>query len=91
MSRPRRLNSIHYALAGREKGVTWEREDAKTVSYQGIADDNGRLMVLVCHNTDLADGWERMDVDAWYAREFSEKRAFPMGMNIIFNVLSSVE
>jgi hypothetical protein len=41
--------------------------------------------------SDLADGWERVSVDAWYAREFSEKRAFPMGINIILHVLQSAE
>ncbi|MHC4403777.1 MAG: DUF4159 domain-containing protein [Planctomycetota bacterium] len=80
---------IYYALRGRDEGITWERPDAKDVSYQGITNDNGRLMVLICHNTDLADGWERMNEDAWYASEFSEKRAFPMGINTIFHVLSS--
>jgi hypothetical protein len=82
---------IHYALAGRAEGRTWERPDGKQVSYQGITDDKGRLMVLACHNTDLADGWERSDDDAWYAREFSEKRAFPMGINILFYALTSAE
>jgi hypothetical protein len=82
---------IHYALAGRAEGVTWERNDARNVSYQGITNDKNRLMVLVCHNTDLADGWERINDDAWYAREFSEKRAFPMGINIIFHVLTSTD
>ena len=59
--------SLFYALNGRAAGVTWERPDAKNVSYQGITNDSGRLMVLICHNTDLADGWERVDDDAWYA------------------------
>ena len=79
---------IFYALNGRAEGVTWERPDAKKVSYQGITDDSGRLMVLICHNTDLADGWERVYDNAWYAREFSEKRAFPMGINTVFYALT---
>jgi hypothetical protein len=79
---------IYYALNGRAEGVTWERPDAKSVSYQGITNDSGRLMVLMCHNTDLADGWERVDDDAWYAQEFSEKRAFPMGINTVFYALT---
>ncbi|KAA5541326.1 DUF4159 domain-containing protein [Roseiconus nitratireducens] len=79
---------IFYALQGKDTGVTWERADAKDVSYQAINDDQGRLMVLICHNTDLADGWERLNDNAWYAREFSEKRALPMAMNIIFYVLT---
>lgn len=80
---------IFYALQGREQGVTWERPDTKQVGYHGIANENGRIVVLICHNTDLADGWERFEADAWYAREFSEKKAFPMGINIVFYALTS--
>jgi hypothetical protein len=79
---------IFYAINGRAEGVTWERPDAKNVSYQGITNASGRLMVLICHNTDLADGWERVDDDAWYAQEFSEKLAFPMGINTVFYALT---
>lgn len=79
---------IYYALKGRAEGITWERPDGKDVSYQGITNDSGRLMVLICHNTDLADGWERVDDNPWYAKEFSEKRAFPMGINIVFYALT---
>jgi hypothetical protein len=31
---------------------------------------------------------ERQDADAWYAREFSEKLTFPMGINIVFHALT---
>jgi len=66
-------------------GVTWERgEDTRTPHYKGIFDDKGRLMVIICHNTDLGDGWEREGDNVYYFREFSEKKAYPLGINIIF-------
>ena len=40
-------------------------------------------MAIVCHNTDLGDGWEREGVAEWYFREFSEKWAYPLGINIV--------
>ena len=46
-------------------------------------DDKGRLMAIICHNTDLGDGWEREGEDPWYFKEFSEKKAYPMGINIV--------
>ena len=29
--------------------------------WRGIYDDNGRLMVVICHNMDLGDSWENAD------------------------------
>ena len=73
---------------GKSQGVTWERPDAKEVHYKGIFDDKGRLMVIICHNTDLGDGWEREGEDPWYFTEFSEKKAYPMGINIVFYAMT---
>mgnify|MGYP002635577209 CR=1 FL=1 len=75
--------SINQAVGGRAYGITWERPDAEEVHYRAILDDENRIMVLICHNTDLGDGWEREGVDEWYFHEFSEKLAYPMGINIV--------
>ena len=69
-------------------GITYEREDAKTPHYKAIYDDRGRMMVIICHNTDLGDGWERGGEDEWYFREFSEKSAYPLGINIVFYAMT---
>jgi hypothetical protein len=67
---------------------TWERWDAKTPEYKAIYDDKGRMMVIICHNTDLGDGWEREGDNEYYFREFSEKKAYPLGINIIFYAMT---
>ncbi len=69
-------------------GITWEREDARDPHYQAISDDQDRIMVLICHNTDLGDGWEREGENEIYFREFSEKSAYPLGINIIFYAMT---
>ena len=67
--------------------VTWENardgSDTSTPYYKAITDDNDRIMVFICHNTDLGDGWEREGEDQWYFDEFSVKKAYPMGINIV--------
>ncbi len=73
------IPSIGHSRSGR----TWERWDAQEVHYKGIFDDNGRMMVIICHNTDLGDGWEEEGVDERYFHEFSEKWAYPLGINIV--------
>ena len=80
--------SIGHALAGRDSGITWERSDAREVHYQALYDDKGRMMAIFCHNTDLADGWEREDENEWYYNEFSLKKAYPMGINIVVYTLT---
>lgn len=82
------IPSIGVAQAYRGTGRTWEREDAREPHYRGIFDDKGRLMVIICHNTDLGDGWEREGDDPWYFEEFAEKRAYPLGINIIFYAMT---
>jgi len=82
------IPSINVALGGRPYGITWEREDARTPHYKAIYDDKRRIMVIICHNTDLGDGWEREGEDEWYFREFSEKKAYPLGINIVFYAMT---
>jgi hypothetical protein len=76
--------SIHAWYGGR----TYERWDAETPHYKAIHDDKGRMMVLICHNTDLGDGWEREGEDPEYFRLFAEKWSYPMGINIVFYAMT---
>jgi len=71
--------AINVAFSGR----TYERWDAQEPHYRALYDEKGRMMAIICHNTDLGDGWEREGVDPWYFKEFSEKYAYPLGINIV--------
>jgi len=82
------IPSIDVALRGRSSGITWERDDARHVHYKAIYDNNGRMMAFICHNTDLGDGWEREGENEWYFHEFSEKKAYPLGINIVFYAMT---
>ncbi len=73
------IPSVGHAM----NGYTTERRDAREPHYRAIFDDNQRMMAIICHNTDLGDGWEQEGYDAWYFSEYSEKRAYPLGINIV--------
>jgi hypothetical protein len=71
--------------------VTWEPNhvgNTRDVHFKGIFDDKGRMMAMICHNTDNGDGWEREGESEYYFREFSEKKAYPLGINIIFYAMT---
>ncbi|MDC0299783.1 DUF4159 domain-containing protein [Verrucomicrobia bacterium] len=69
-------------------GITFERWDAQTPFYKGMWDDKDRLMMVICHNTDLGDGWEWEGANQYYFKEFSEKKAYPLGINIVMYALT---
>lgn len=46
-------------------------------------DENERIVILLCHNNDLADGWEREGENEAYYNRFSEPWSYPLGINIV--------
>jgi hypothetical protein len=79
------IPSVGIAQRGAPYGITWESRygsDTTKANYRAIYDKSGRIMVFICHNTDLGDGWEQEGVDPWYFENFSVKKAYPMGINI---------
>jgi Domain of unknown function (DUF4159) len=51
-------------------------------------DDKGRIMVIAPCNSDTGDGWEREGENETYFRLFSEPRAYPLGINIVFYLMT---
>jgi hypothetical protein len=43
---------------------------------------------MICHNTDNGDGWEEETSDPWFFSTFSEKRNYPLAINIIFYAMT---
>lgn len=73
------IPSVHHYMRGR----LTERSDAMEAHYRAYFDDQDRIMVFICHNTDLGDGWEREGVDRGYFETYSEPFAYPLGINIV--------
>lgn len=62
-------------------------QDATEAHFRGLFDDTGRLMVVLCHNSDFGDAWE-WDESPEYPRGISLGYAVPMGINIVAYALS---
>jgi hypothetical protein len=84
--------SIHIWERRREwggEGVTYRGgEDTREVHVRAWLDDKQRVMVIATHNTDNGDGWEREGEDIEYFQTFSERRAYPLAINILFYLMS---
>jgi len=69
-------------------GRTSERGAESAVPHaRGIADDQGRLLVLMTHNTDIGDSWEREGDDPQYFLAFGPK-GYAFGINAILYALT---
>jgi hypothetical protein len=63
-------------------------EGSENVHTRALLDDRGRLMVLAIHNSDVSDGWEREGQNEEYFNRFSEKIAYPLGVNIVVYLMT---
>jgi hypothetical protein len=73
----------------RRTGGTIERwnDNGDPPTARAIADAQGRLMVLMVHNTDLPDPWEREGEDKDYFYRFSPD-AYAAGINILIYAMT---
>ncbi len=73
----------------RTSGGTIERwnDDRSGPDARGITDDRGRVMVVMLHNTDIPDGWEREGEDPAYFFHFSPD-AYAVGIDVVLYALT---
>lgn len=82
------IPAINTAIDRYDRLTGYTSESGDPPRYYGIYDDKGRMMVIICRDTDLGDGWEREGMSKTYFHEFSEKKAYPLGINIVFYAMT---
>ena len=74
----------------------WRRSGGETSEYgrdslephiRGISDARERLMVLITHNTDIADAWEREGEDPEFFYRFSPD-GYAVGINVLMYAMT---
>jgi hypothetical protein len=69
-------------------GGTSEMGDASADAHiRAISDRHGRIVVLMTHNTDISDAWEREAADPQYFLEFSPN-GYAVGLNILLYAMT---
>lgn len=61
--------------------------DSATPEMWGVFDDDGRILILVTHNTDISDGWEREAYSSEYFYLFSPE-AYAVAVNVMLWVMA---
>lgn len=85
MNRIPQIPSINFWYGN---GSTSERGSDSAVPHaRGIADAHGRLMVLITHNTDVGDSWEREGDDKQYFYTFSVE-GYAFGINALLYAMT---
>jgi hypothetical protein len=62
-------------------------EDSADVHFRAIRDKHRRIMVLMTHNTDIADSWEREGEDPEFFLQFSP-RGYALGVDVLLHVMT---
>ena len=71
------------SLLGGHRRPTSERgDDSREPHFRAIRDDKGRIMVVMTHNTDVADSWEREGEEPAYFQRFSVD-GYALGVDVL--------
>ena len=69
-------------------GTTSERGfDSPRPDFQGIRDKRGNLMMVMTHNTDISDAWEREGEDPRFFYSFSPN-GYAVGINVVLYAMT---
>jgi hypothetical protein len=80
------VSSIQFwRMSGGE--VSERGSDSPAPDTRGILDSHGRLMVLMMHNTDIPDGWEREGEDKEYFFHFSPD-TYAIGIDVVLYAMT---
>ena len=72
---------------GGSYGTSERGPESATPHLRAIFNEEGRPLVMMTHNTDIADGWEREGEDYDYFLKFSPQ-AYALGINVVLYSLS---
>jgi hypothetical protein len=82
------ITSIQFWTGFGGRQTTSERgADSDEVHLRAIRDANRRIMVLMTHNTDVADSWEREGEDPDFFYQFSPK-GYALGIDVLIHAMT---
>ncbi len=81
------ITNIQFWRQSRGTDTSERGADSAEVHLRVIRDSHGRPMVLMSHNTDVADSWEREGEDPDFFFQFSPK-GYALGVNVLLHAMT---
>ena len=81
------ITNIQFWRGVRGQTTSERGDDSREAHLRGIRDRQGRLMVVMTHNTDVADSWEREGEDPAFFYQFSPA-GYALGINVLLYAMT---
>ena len=81
------ITNIQFWRGVRGRTTSERGPDSREAHFRAIRDTQGRIMVAMTHNTDVADSWEREGEDAAFFLQFSPS-GYALGINVLLYAMT---
>ena len=81
------ITNIQFWRGVRGQTTSERGDDSREAHFRAIRDKQGRIMVVMTHNTDVADSWEREGEDPAYFYQFSPS-GYALGINVLLYAMT---
>jgi hypothetical protein len=81
------ITNIQFWRATRGQETSERGPDSAVPHFRAVRDSHGRIMVVMTHNTDIADSWEREGEDPAFFYQFSPD-GYAVGVNVLLHAMT---
>jgi hypothetical protein len=81
------ITNIGFWRRSRGRETSERGDDSREAHFRAIRDARGRIMVVMTHNTDVADSWEREGEDPGFFFQFSPD-GYALGVNVLLYAMT---
>jgi hypothetical protein len=81
------ITNIGFWRRSRGRETSERGADSRDAHFRAIRDTRGRIMVVMTHNTDVADSWEREGEDPGFFYQFSP-HGYALGIDVLLYAMT---
>ena len=81
------ITNIGFWRGSRGAETSERGSDSEEPHFRAVRDARGRIMVVMTHNTDVADSWEREGEDPGFFYQFSPD-GYALGINVLLHAMT---